>query len=95
MAAGRPLRHDMQIGKFCLGCPKISASTSPLTSGRLTLQIAISLIIMCGVRLSETNISPCNTKDKLKARITTPFSNLKKKRRKGLQEIQKSSGVHG
>ena len=37
-----------------IGCEKISETTSPLTSGHLTPQIEIPLIIMCGARLSES-----------------------------------------
>ena len=52
---------------------------SPLTLAHLTPQTTISLIILYGARLSEgQKKTPCDTKDKLKAKITTEFTNLNK-----------------
>ena len=62
-------------------CEKISTTTSPLTSRRLTLEIADALIIICEVEVSKkTNKTPCNTKEELKAMITATFSNLNEER---------------
>ena len=44
--------HTTQV-ELNVNCEKISATTSPLLSGRLTPPIAIPLIIMCRVGLKE------------------------------------------
>ena len=73
-------------------CQKIPVTTLPLTSGCLSLQIAIPLIIICEAWLSERPIKLCNIKDELKAKIMTAFTNLNRDHQKGLQEILKLSG---
>ena len=52
-SGNRTLHHATQAGKLNVGCKKISANTSPLTSGHLTPQIAIPLTIMCGAWLKK------------------------------------------
>ena len=54
VAAGSPYiwQQDSASYHTNVGCENISATTSLLTSGCLTIQIAIPLIIMCGVLLS-------------------------------------------
>ena len=75
-AGNRTLQHAMQTRRFSVGWEKISATTSSLTSGCLTPQIAISLI-MCGVWLSEKPTKLCPTA-RIKARIIAAFTNLNK-----------------
>ena len=77
MSGNRTLRHIKQTGELSLDFEKISASTSPLTSGHLTSQIAIPLIIMCGAQLIKRPTKLWLT-PKMKARITAVFSNLSK-----------------
>ena len=64
--------------KTSVGCEKIPVITSLLTSGCLTPQIIISLIIMWGAVEQKTNKTLCNTEIELKARIMATFSNLNK-----------------
>ena len=54
--------HATQTGGHSIDCQDISATTSPRTSGHQTLQIAIPLIIMCGVQLSERSTSKLNSR---------------------------------
>ena len=53
MSGDWTLHHATQAEEPNVGCQEISVTTSPLTSGSLTPQIAILLIIMCGVQMSE------------------------------------------
>ena len=72
--------HATQAGETSHGCQKISFITSGLTSGFLTPQIANPLDYYMRSAVGwETKKIPCNTKNKLKARITAAFTNLKKK----------------
>ena len=61
-----------------IGYKKISSTTSSLSSGRLKLQIAITLIMMYGVEMNKTIKILCNIKDELKARLTAAVNNLNK-----------------
>ena len=70
------LRHAKQAGESSLGRVKISVTTSLLIYCRQTLQIAISLIIMCEVQLRPTKQRII--KAKLKARIMAAFTSLNK-----------------
>ena len=61
----------------------------PKRYGCLTPQIAIPLIIMCGVQLSENLKKLCDTKDELKERIMAAFSSLNKETiRKACRKFQ-------
>ena len=54
LTSGNPtLNYATQATEPNIDSEKISGVTSPLISGRLTPQIVILLIIMCGARLSE------------------------------------------
>ena len=75
-SCNRTLHHVTQAS---LSCKKISATASPLTSDRLTPQIAIPWIIMWGAVKRKTNKTPCKTYDELKARITVAINKLNKK----------------
>ena len=55
------LCYTLQVGEPGHSCEKISATTLLLTSGSLTCQIAISLIILHGVQLSERLTKLCAT----------------------------------
>ena len=72
MSCNRTLHHATKERESSLGSQKISMTTSPLTSGCLTPQIAISLIIICGMQLTE------KLKEKLKVKIIASFTNLNK-----------------
>ena len=72
------LCHATQAGEPSLGFEKISATTSLLTFGCLTPQIAIPLIIIRGAWLSKRPTKLCTNKNELKARITAAFINLNK-----------------
>ena len=70
--------HSKQAGEPNVGCENISATPLHLKAGHQTLQIAISLFTVWGIVERETNKTPCNTKDELKARIMAAFTNLNK-----------------
>ena len=53
MSNNRTRRHAIEAREPSVGREKIPATISPLTSVRLTPQIAIPLIITCGARLRE------------------------------------------
>ena len=80
VAAGRPYIweqdcHVIQAGEVSLGCEKISATTSPITSSYQTLQIAISLIIMCRAWLSKRPTKLCTIPE---GKVMVAITNLNK-----------------
>ena len=93
----RSLTHASQAGKSSVVREKISAITSPLTSGRLTPQIAIPLIITWVSAVEgETYETPWNTKDDQKASVIVIFTKFKQGNHlKVLQKNSKSSGGCG
>ena len=68
----RTLCYATQAGEPRVGWQKIL--WPHLTSGHLTLQIAISLIIMWGTQLSKRPINLYSTKDKLMTMIMKAFT---------------------
>ena len=72
---------------------KISAITLHQPFGHLTSQIPIPFIIVSGAVEWETNKTPCNTKDELKARIMVAITNLNQETigKESLQKISKLS----
>ena len=75
----RNLHHATQAGRQSVGCEKISVTTSPLTSGRLTPQIVIPLIIigLSWARCQQNSVT--HNKNNPKARIAaeSKYLNLK------------------
>ena len=53
--------HDKQAREPSVSCLKLSVTTSLLTSGRITSQITIPLIVMGEVQLSERTTKLCAT----------------------------------
>ena len=60
-SGNRILHHATQTKEPSLGCQKISVITSSWISGCLTLQIAILLVIRCGVHLIKWPTKFCAT----------------------------------
>ena len=75
MSGNRSLRHTPPAEKSSLGRKKISVSRSPLTIWPPDLPHCNPLDVW-GVVKRETDKTPSNTKDELKARITVTLTNL-------------------
>ena len=91
-SGNRNQRHVIRAEEPSLGCKNISSSISPLTSGRLTPQIVILLIIMYGHGSARDQENSTQHQSCTKGKKNGNIYRFKQgDRRKGWQEIPKSS----